>query len=453
MYKNEDIYNLWNENKKDISKNNSLIKFQQFQIIFMKIGINIGFEQDGKGKDFLRPVLVYKKFNNKIFLGIPLTSKENNDKFHFEFEYKKGVKSYAILSQIKLFDIRRAKYYDGKISKENFTKLQEKMLDLIVTPLNKEGECTEAICKSIISKEKSNVNILVTGSNGQLGGEIKELSKDYNYNFFFTTRDDIDITNKESIREFCQKNSINVIINCAAYTAVDKAESDEINADLVNRKAVKKLSIISKELGIKLIHISTDYVFDGKSFKPYCEEYKTNPQSIYGKTKLDGENEMIKINPKNSIIIRTSRVYSSFGNNFVKTMLRLGKEKESLGVIFDQVGTPTYAKDLAKVILDILPKIENKKVEIYNYSNEGVLSWYDFAKEIMKMAKLNCKIIPIETHQYPTPAKRPHYCLLNKSKIKSTFNIEIPYWKDSLDKCLTQMGERRWDLKKIKLNF
>ena len=443
MYKNEDIYNLWNENKKDISKNNSLIKFQQFQIIFMKIGINIGFEQDGKGKDFLRPVLVYKKFNNKIFLGIPLTSKENNDKFHFEFEYKKGVKSYAILSQIKLFDIRRAKYYDGKISKENFTKLQEKMLDLIVTPLNKEGECTEAICKSIISKEKSNVNILVTGSNGQLGSEIKELSKDYNYNFFFTTRDDIDITNKENIREFCQKNSINVIINCAAYTAVDKAESDEINADLVNRKAVKKLSIISKELGIKLIHISTDYVFDGKSFKPYCEEYKTNPQSIYGKTKLDGENEMIKINPKNSIIIRTSWVYSYYGANFVKTMLRLGKEKESLGVIFDQVGTPTYAKDLAKIILEILPKIKNEKVQIYNYSNEGVLSWYDFAKEIMKMAKLNCKINPIETHQYPTPAKRPYYSLLNKSKIKSAFNIEIPYWKDSLDRCLIQMGERR----------
>ena len=443
MYKNEDIYNLWNENKKDISKNNSLIKFQQFQIIFMKIGINIGFEQDGKGKDFLRPVLVYKKFNNKIFLGIPLTSKENNDKFHFEFEYKKGVKSYAILSQIKLFDIRRAKYYDGKISKENFTKLQEKMLDLIVTPLNKEGECTEAICKSIISKEKSNVNILVTGSNGQLGSEIKELSKDYNYNFFFTTRDDIDITNEENIREFCQKNSINVIINCAAYTAVDKAESDEINADLVNRKAVKKLALVSQELNIKLVHISTDYVFDGKNFKPYCEEYKTNPQSIYGKTKLDGENEIIKINPKNSIIIRTSWVYSSFGNNFVKTMLRLGKEKESLGVIFDQVGTPTYAKDLAKIILEILPKIKNEKVQIYNYSNEGVLSWYDFAKEIMKMAKLNCKINPIETHQYPTPAKRPHYSLLNKSKIKSAFNIEIPYWKDSLDRCLTQMGERR----------
>ncbi|WP_141047502.1 dTDP-4-dehydrorhamnose reductase [Aliarcobacter cryaerophilus] len=286
-------------------------------------------------------------------------------------------------------------------------------------------------------------NILVTGSNGQLGSEIKELSSNYNYNFFFTTRDDIDITSKDSIKEFCQTNSINVIINCAAYTAVDKAQSDIENADLVNRKAVKKLSIIAKELNIKLIHISTDYVFDGKNFKPYVEEFQTNPQSIYGKTKLDGENELLDINPLNSIIIRTSWVYSYYGNNFVKTMLRLGKEKEELGVIFDQVGTPTYAKDLAITILNIIPQIENHKVEIYNYSNEGVLSWYDFAKEIMKMAKLNCKINPIETYQYPTPAKRPHFSLLNKSKIKSKFNLEIPYWKDGLDDCLKRLGERK----------
>ncbi|MBL3519330.1 dTDP-4-dehydrorhamnose reductase [Aliarcobacter lanthieri] len=291
--------------------------------------------------------------------------------------------------------------------------------------------------------QNSTYNILVTGSNGQLGSEIKEVSKDYPYNFFFTNREDLDITSKDSIKDFCQKNSINVIINCAAYTAVDKAESDEINADLVNRKAVKKLSIISKELNIKLIHISTDYVFDGKNFKPYCEEYQTNPQSIYGKTKLSGEKELININPKNSIIIRTSWVYSFYGNNFVKTMLRLGKEKEELGVIFDQVGTPTYALHLAKTILEIIPQIENQKVEIYNYSNEGVLSWYDFAKEIMKMAKIDCKINPIETFQYPTPAKRPHFSILNKSKIKSTFNIEIPYWKDGLDDCLKRLGERK----------
>ena len=286
-------------------------------------------------------------------------------------------------------------------------------------------------------------NILVTGSMGQLGSEIKELSSNYNYNFFFTTRDDIDITSKDSIKEFCQTNSINVIINCAAYTAVDKAQSDIENADLVNRKAVKKLSIVAKELNIKLIHISTDYVFDGKNFKPYVEEFQTNPQSVYGKTKLDGENELLDINPLNSIIIRTSWVYSYYGNNFVKTMLRLGKEKEELGVIFDQIGTPTYAAHLAKTILDIIPQIENSKVEIYNYSNEGVLSWYDFAKEIMKMAKLNCKVKAIETYQYPTPAKRPHFSLLNKSKIKSKFNLEIPYWKDGLDDCLKRLGERR----------
>ena len=286
-------------------------------------------------------------------------------------------------------------------------------------------------------------NVLVTGSSGQVGNEIKAISSDYSYNFFFTDRNNIDITSKDDIRKFCQTNSINVIINCAAYTAVDKAQSDIENADLVNRKAVKKLSIVAKELNIKLIHISTDYVFDGKNFKPYVEEFQTNPQSVYGKTKLDGENEIRDINPLNSIIIRTSWVYSYYGNNFVKTMLRLGKEKEELGVIFDQIGTPTYAKDLALTILNIIPQIDNQKVEIYNYSNEGVLSWYDFAKEIMKMAKLNCKINPIETYQYPTPAKRPHFSLLNKSKIKSKFNLEIPYWKDGLDDCLKRLGERR----------
>jgi len=286
------------------------------------------------------------------------------------------------------------------------------------------------------------VNILVTGSNGQLGSEIRELSSNYSYNFFFTDRTNIDITNKDDIRNFVEKNSINTIINCAAYTKVDKAQTDKMNADLVNRKAVKKLAKVAKEKDIKLIHISTDYVFDGKNFKPYCEEYQTNPNSIYGQTKLDGETEMITINPKNSIIIRTSWVYSTFGNNFVKTMLRLGREKDELGVIFDQVGTPTNAADLAQTILDILPKINNTKVEIYNYSNEGVLSWYDFAKEIMKMAKIDCIINPIETYQYPTPAQRPHYSLLNKAKIKKEFNITIPFWKDSLDKCLKKLGER-----------
>jgi dTDP-4-dehydrorhamnose reductase len=287
------------------------------------------------------------------------------------------------------------------------------------------------------------LNVLLTGSKGQLGSEIKELSVNYDYNFFFTDRTSLDITNENELRSFIQTNNIDTIINCAAYTAVDKAEEEKEQADLVNRKAIKKLAKVSNEYGAKLIHISTDYVFDGKAYKPYVEEFQTNPNSVYGQTKLNGEIELIKINPKNSIIIRTSWVYSSYGANFVKTMLRLGKEKESLGVIFDQVGTPTYANDLAQVILDILPKIDNQKTQIYHYSNEGVLSWYDFAKEIMKMTKIDCQINPIETYQYPTPAKRPHYSLLNKAKIKKEFKIEIPYWKDSLDKCLKKMGERR----------
>ena len=284
-------------------------------------------------------------------------------------------------------------------------------------------------------------NILVTGSNGQLGSEIRDLSNKYDYNFFFTCRDDLDIANEEDVKNYIETNNIKIIINCAAYTAVDKAEEDKLNADKINNLAVKNLAQIAKEKNIKLVHVSTDYVFDGTNHKPYTEDDVTNPNGVYGKTKLDGENAMQDINPKNSIIIRTSWVYSSFGNNFVKTMLRLGKERDELGVIFDQVGTPTYARDLAECILDILPNIKNEKVSIYNYSNEGVLSWYDFAKEIMKMAKLDCKVNPIETKAYPTPATRPHYSLLNKSKIKEEFGVSIPFWKDSLDECLKIMGE------------
>ena len=286
-------------------------------------------------------------------------------------------------------------------------------------------------------------NILVTGSNGQVGSEIKELASSYPYKFFFADKNELDITNINSSKEFINKNSIDTIINCAAYTAVDKAESEKELTNSINHIAVKNLVHISKENNIKLIHISTDYVFDGTNYKPYTEEDNANPQSVYGKTKLDGEKALLEYNLKNSIIIRTSWVYSYYGANFVKTMLRLGKEKASVGVIFDQVGTPTYAKDLAKTILDIIPQIQNEKVEIYNYSNEGVLSWYDFAKEIMKMAKLNCQINPIETKEYPILAKRPHYSVLNKAKIKNTFNVKIPYWKDGLDDCLKRLGERK----------
>jgi len=287
------------------------------------------------------------------------------------------------------------------------------------------------------------LNILVTGSHGQLGSEIHELSCEYPNTYFFTDKEELDITNEKALSQYIEHHSIDVIINCAAYTAVDKAQSDEILADRINHLAVKYLATIAKEHNIKLIHISTDYVFDGMSHKPYLETDTTNPQSIYGKTKLLGENALLHVKLPNSIIIRTSWVYSSYGANFVKTMLRLGKEKESLGVIFDQVGTPTYAKDLAKAILEIFPKINNTQTEIYNYSNEGVASWYDFAQEIMKMAKLTCKVNPIETSQYPTPAKRPPYSLLNKSKIKNEYTIEIPYWKDSLEACLCKMGGRQ----------
>ena len=286
-------------------------------------------------------------------------------------------------------------------------------------------------------------NILVTGSNGQLGSELKDISGSYEYGFYFTNRDELNILNKEDVEKFVHINNINIIINCAAYTAVDKAEDDSENADLVNHIAVESLAQVAKNNKIKLVHISTDYVFDGTNYKPYVEDDVVSPNGVYGQTKLDGELAMIDVNPLNSVIIRTSWVYSSFGANFVKTMLRLGKEKDSLGVIFDQVGTPTYARDLAKAILEIAPKLSNEKVEVYNYSNEGVLSWYDFAKEIMKMAKIECQVNPIETKEYPTPAKRPHYSLLNKNKIKKEYNLAIPYWKDSLDNCLKKMGERR----------
>ncbi|AKF24215.1 dTDP-4-dehydrorhamnose reductase [Sulfurovum lithotrophicum] len=285
-------------------------------------------------------------------------------------------------------------------------------------------------------------NILVTGSRGQLGSELRELVNN-NAIFHFTDRSVLDITDQDAIKHFCLEKDIEVIINCAAYTAVDKAEEDEENADRINHLAVKYLAQIAKEREIRFVHISTDYVFDGTNFMPYVESNRTNPTSVYGRTKLAGEEAIRKINPDNTVIIRTSWVYSTYGSNFVKTMLRLGKERDTLGVIFDQVGTPTYARDLAQAILDIVPQIENKEVEIYHYSNEGVLSWYDFAKEIMKMAKLECKINPIETKSYPTPAKRPYYSLLNKAKIKETFNLEIPYWKDGLDTCLRTMGERK----------
>ena len=283
-------------------------------------------------------------------------------------------------------------------------------------------------------------NILVTGASGQLGSEIQEFSKEYSqYDFFFTDVADLDITDLEKVREYCNINQIKTIINCAAYTAVDKAEEQTDICNAVNHIATVNLSKVAKELNIKLVHTSTDYVFNGKNHVPFKEDDITDPINVYGKTKLLGEQAMMDINPKHSIIIRTSWVYSTYGNNFVKTMLKLAETKEQLTIIADQVGSPTYAYDLAKTILEILPKINNDKVEVYHYSNEGICSWYDFAFEIFYQTNTKCKVLPIETKDYSTAAERPSYSVMNKSKIKNTFDIEIPHWKTSLANCLKKL--------------
>lgn len=293
------------------------------------------------------------------------------------------------------------------------------------------------------------INILVTGSKGQLGSELRAVAEDQTFDtqdfkLFYTDRSNLDITDEKSLKVYCDQNSIEVIINCAAYTAVDKAESDEAAAYAINHLATRALASLAKERAIKLIHISTDYVFDGSNYKPYTEADHTNPQSVYGASKLKGEEAIINIGPQNTMMIRTSWVYSSFGANFVKTMLRLGKERDTLGVIFDQVGTPTYAKDLAVAIFEMIkhPASNNSEPEIYHFSNEGVCSWYDFAKTIFELSGVTCDVNPIETKAYPTPATRPHYSLLNKGKIKTAFDMKIPYWKDSVAACLETLGEK-----------
>ena len=289
------------------------------------------------------------------------------------------------------------------------------------------------------------MNILITGANGQLGKELQTLvrnnSNNNQHNFFFTDKYELDITEKKSIENFLAKKEISTIINCAAYTAVDKAEEERELVDRINHKAVEILANSAKEQDIPLIHISTDYVFDGTSCKPYKETDPTNPQNVYGETKLKGE-EAFQSSGAKGIIIRTSWVYSSFDKNFVKTMLSLAKSKKELRVIYDQIGSPTYAKDLAKTILHIIqnPKFTNlDSVEIYHYSNEGVCSWYDFAKAIFDLQDSDIKVFPIETEEYPTPAKRPHYSVLSKEKIKEDFDIKIPYWRDSLKECLIRL--------------
>ncbi len=272
-----------------------------------------------------------------------------------------------------------------------------------------------------------NSKVLVTGCNGQLGNEIKLLLSDAMY----TDADTLDITDETAVSSFVKENDIDTIINCAAYTAVDKAEDDVDLAKDINEKGPENLA----KTGCKIIHISTDYVFDGSNCRPYTPDDKTNPISVYGKTKLNGENAVAKF-AKEYVIIRTAWLYSSFGNNFVKTMRRLGSERETLNVVCDQTGTPTYARDLAEAIVKILPQLNEANSGVYHFSNEGTCSWYDFAVEIMSLSNLNCKVSPILSAEYPTKAVRPFYSVLDKSKLKKTFNISIPHWKESLIKCL-----------------
>jgi dTDP-4-dehydrorhamnose reductase len=287
--------------------------------------------------------------------------------------------------------------------------------------------------------------VLVTGASGQLGQSFFTISQNYkDIAFTFVTRKEVDLSEPDSIADYFLDKEFDIVINCAAHTAVDKAESESELANKLNFLAVKQIAEICKAKDMALIHISTDYVFNGNSYRPYVETDSTDPKNVYGETKLKGEQALQDINP-NGMIIRTSWVYSEFGNNFVKTMRRLGKERDELSVIFDQVGSPTYAGDLAIAILHIVEHsdFEHQKANsnIYHFSNEGVASWYDFAKAIFELDNIKCKTRPIETKDYPTPAKRPSYSLLSKAKIKNTFNVAIPYWRDSLKICLKRLEE------------
>lgn len=282
------------------------------------------------------------------------------------------------------------------------------------------------------------MNILITGCNGQLGNEMQLLEKvNPQHQYFNTDVAQLDITTPEAIEEFVNNNAIDIIVNCAAFTAVDKAESSQELCHLLNAKAPEYLAAAVAKRGGYLVQVSTDYVFDGTNHTPYTEDEATCPNSVYGSTKLEGE-KLAMAACANTMIIRTAWLYSTFGNNFVKTMIRLGQEKPELGVIFDQIGTPTYAGDLAAAIMaainhGIVPGI-------YHFSNEGVISWYDFTKAIHRIAGItSCHVKPLHTTEYPTPAARPHYSVLDKTKIKQTYGIEIPYWEESLEKCVAKL--------------
>lgn len=286
------------------------------------------------------------------------------------------------------------------------------------------------------------MNILITGCNGQLGNEMQILSKLHpRHKYLFTDISELDICNQEAIEETISSNQIDCIVNCAAYTAVDKAEKNEVLCDKLNHIAPSYLAASIEKRHGNIIQISTDYVFDGTAHIPYKEDALTYPHSVYGKTKLAGETAVMK-NCQNTVILRTAWLYSSFGNNFVKTMLRLGREKQELGVIFDQIGTPTYAHDLAAAIFAVIE--QGIKRGIYHFSNEGVISWYDFTKAIHRIAGITtCNVKPLHTEDYPVPAYRPHYSVLDKTKFKETFNFEIPYWEDSLRDCIKILENKK----------
>lgn len=288
------------------------------------------------------------------------------------------------------------------------------------------------------------MNILITGANGQLGHEMQRVAKESNDNYIFTDvaegYENLDITDLEAIRKMVKANNIEIIVNCAAYTNVDRAESDFDTANLINNTAAGNLATAMKEVEGTLIHVSTDYVFQGDRNIPCREDWPTNPLGVYGKTKLAGE-KAIEATGCQHIILRTAWLYSQWGKNFVKTMQCLTASKDSLKVVFDQVGTPTFAGDLADAIAHIINTRQLDKTGIYHFSNEGVCSWFDFAKIICELSGNTCDIQPCYSEEFPSPVKRPHFSVLDKSKLKSTFGIIVPYWTDSLKKCIKQLAD------------
>ncbi len=289
------------------------------------------------------------------------------------------------------------------------------------------------------------MNILVTGANGQLGHEMQLAAKESENTYVFTDvaegYEKLDITNVDEVCRMVRERNIQVIVNCAAYTNVDKAEDDVVMADLLNNRAVENLAVAAKEADAVLVHVSTDYVFQGDRNVPCREDWPTHPLGVYGQTKLAGEQSLLRVGCR-YLIFRTAWLYSAFGKNFVKTMQNLTATKDSLKVVFDQVGTPTYAGDLAALIYHIIENDQLDKQGIYHYSNEGVCSWYDFAKEICALSGNVCDIQPCHSDEFPSKVQRPHFSVLDKTKVKETFGITVPYWKDSLVKCIEELGNK-----------